>query len=238
MLANLWRIAYLELIFSLRIPASVMYVVLLPMMLMLLFGGRYSDVGALVMGLTAMVAGVSTLQGVGQVTAGMRHGIWRTIRIAIDPDWLYLAGLVFSRALRSVVVACVLLIGAYVAFGYVLKGNLALHLGIILVGSIPFAFLGLLFAYLPRTPMTGSMLLNLFILGMLAVSGVFAQPSGWLTYVSYASPLTYLVALLRDNGDPTSRHHMSAWLSTTVLVGWALAAASATVLLARAREDD
>jgi hypothetical protein len=160
MLSNVARVACLELVLSLRIPASVTYVFMLPALLLLLFGNRYSRVGVLVTGLTALVTGISTLQGVGQVTATMRHGIWKTIRVSLHPEWLYLAGVVASRVVRTLLVAAMLLACAWIGFGYSIQGSVAGHFALVVLGSATFAALGLLLAYLPAAPATASTVMN------------------------------------------------------------------------------
>lgn len=238
MLINLARIAYLELLLSLRIPVSLIYVFLLPTFLLLLFGSRVANTGLLVTGLTSLMVGTSTLQGVGQVTANMRRGIWKTIRASLHPDWLYLAGVILSRILRTVLVAIVLLIAAWIAFGYHLDGSLAVHFGLVLAGSVTFACLGLLLAYLPASPTAATMTMNVIILAMLAVSGVFAAPSGVFRTLSYASPLTFLTDLLRANAHGGIARPADAAPGLLVLALWSFGSAAWAYRLTRIREDE
>jgi ABC-2 type transport system permease protein len=238
MLSNVARVACLELVLSLRIPASVTYVFMLPALLLLLFGNRYSRVGVLVTGLTALVTGISTLQGVGQVTATMRHGIWKTIRVSLHPEWLYLAGVVASRVVRTLLVAAMLLACAWVGFGYSIQGSVAGHFALVVLGSATFAALGLLLAYLPAAPATASTVMNVTIMLMLALSGIFAPPSGVLQTLSHLSPLSYLTVLLRANAGEATITAAQAAGSTAVLLAWAAAAGWLAYRLARVREDD
>jgi ABC-type multidrug transport system permease subunit len=238
MLTNLARIAWLELLLSLRIPVSLIYVFLLPTFLLLLFGSRYTNTGLLVTGLTSLMVGTSTLQGVGQVTANMRHGIWKTIRASLHPDWLYLAGVILSRILRTVLVAIVLLISAWIAFGYHLGGSLAVHFGLVLAGSVTFACLGLFLAYLPASPMTATMTMNVIILAMLAVSGVFVVPTGIFRTLSYASPLTFLNDLLRKNAHGGLASPWDAVPGLLVLAAWSAGSAAWAYRLTQIREDE
>ena len=237
-LANLARVTYLELVFSVRIPASIIFVFLLPGILLLVLAGRYQDAPFVVPGLLALVTAFSTLQGVGQVATSMRRGIWSTFQVALDPDWLYLAGVLISRILRTMLVTTLLLLLAVVALGYRLEGSLALHLGLVLLGSISFACLGLLLAYLPRSPMAAAQAMTAAVLVMTMVSGVFFAPQGVMRTLSYLSPLTFLADLLRANGSGAPVTLPAVALTVGVLSAWALVSGGVAYRIATRREEE
>ena len=235
---NLLRITYLELLFSFRIPASLIFVLFAPTIMLLVLFNRYEEPGFIVAGLLSWVTGFSTLQGVGQVVAGMRFGIWRTLRVALHPDWLYLVGVLLSRVLRTLLVVTALLFVAFLAFGYEVNGSLLQTLGLVFCGSIVFASLGLFLAYLPKSPLTASHLISALVLVMMIVSGIFFPVSGGLEAVSWASPMTFLTHLLRASVIGESLAVRDYALYAGVLSAWTLASAFFAYRLARKREDD
>jgi ABC-type multidrug transport system permease subunit len=190
-----------------------------------------------VTGLTAMVTGISTLQGVGQVIASMRHGIWRTIRASLHPEWLYLAGLVASRIARTLLAVALLLLAAKLLFGFGLGGSLVGYFGIVLAGSVACACVGLCLAYVPPGPMSASTLMTVSVLCMTLVGGVFTSSAALVAPWTYVSPLTPIVRLLRSNVAGAAE----PWAYTRdllALVGWSAATGGAAIYLASRREDD
>jgi ABC-2 type transport system permease protein len=237
-LLNLARVTYLELLFSLRIPASIIFVFLLPALLLLVLASRFQDAPYVVPGLLALVTAFSTLQGVGQVATSMRRGIWGTFQVSLDPDWLYLAGVLASRVLRTLVVTTLLLLLAVAALGYRLEGSLALHFGLVLLGSVSFACLGLLLAYLPRSPMAAAQAMTAAVLVMTMVSGVFFPPQGVLRSVSFLSPMTFLVDLMRANAGGAPLALGDVALAVGVLAAWGVASGGMAYRIATRREEE
>lgn len=237
-LLNLGRITYLETLFSLRIPASLIFVFLLPSLMLLLLGSRSESKDFVVPGLIALVVAFSTMQGVGQVVSSMRHGIWETFQTAFHPTWLYLGGVLVSRLIRTVLVTSFLLGLAFAAFGYWVEGSLLLHLAAIVVGSVTFACLGLLLAFLPRSPNGAGQWINVSTFVLMVVSGTFFVPTGVLAGVSLVSPLTYLTRLVRANalGAPLTTGEVA--LDLGVLAAWAVVSAGLAYHLSRVREAD
>ncbi len=124
-----------------------------------------------------------------------------------------LASLVFGTALTSVV----LVVG--LAFLGAAVTNAALAVIALFLGSACFAGMGVLLASTSsRTPSNVMMLSSLIRFPLIFVSGVFvplSQLDGTVLFVSYASPLTYLVDLFNVGLGGTST--FPAWLDILVL---------------------
>lgn len=238
MLRNLSRITYLELVFSLRIPVSLVFNFLAPSMMLLLLGSRLNAQHFIIPGLIALFAATSTIQGVGQVANSMRYGIWKTLRVSLHPAWLYLLGLLISRILRSILVTLFLLLLAFIAFDYRLDGSFLLHTAYLFLGSCAFASIGLLLAYLPKSAMSGGTLINLCVLCMTIVSGTFITPTGVLKLLSYASPLTFVTDLVRANALGQPLPTTTILLDIAILVAWVVGGSACAYWLANNREED
>src|SRR4029079_17153903 len=112
----------------------------------------------------------------------------------------FLAGIMISRLLFMVPEVLVLLIFARVAFGVVIYGNLLAGLLRILLGAATFAGLGLLVASRAKTLEAVSGLMNLVMLPMWLLSGIFFSSDRFpeMTQpVTQALPLTLLIDSLR-----------------------------------------
>jgi ABC-type multidrug transport system permease subunit len=238
LLTNLGRITYLETVFSLRIPASLIFVFLLPSLMLLLLGGRSGARDVVVPGLIGLVTAFSAMQGVGQVAGSMRKGIWQTLQTALHPTWIYFAGVLVSRIIRTVLVTYFLLALAWVAFGYWIKGSLTLHFFAVLLGSVSFACLGLLLGYLPKSPTAAAQWINVVSFLLTMVSGIFFLPTGVLATLSLASPLTYLTRLVRGNAMGTPLSFSAVCLDLSMLAVWGVVSAVWAYHLAQVREDD
>jgi len=124
-----------------------------------------------------------------------------------------LASLIFGTALTSVV----LVVG--LAFLGTAVTNAVLAVIALLLGSACFAGMGVLLASTSsRTPSNVMMLSSLIRFPLIFVSGVFvplSQLDGAVLFVSYASPLTYLVDLFNAGLGGSST--FPAWLDILVL---------------------
>ena len=163
-------------------------------------GGRYIDF--LVPGLLGMSLMGGGLWGVGFVTVDMRIRklLKRFLATPDAQDGDFLAGVMISRLLFMVPEVLVLLVFARMAFGVVIYGSLLTVLLLIFLGAVTFAGLGLLVASRARTLEAVSGLMNLVMLPMWLLSGIFfsserfpaaAQP------LIKALPLTALIDSLR-----------------------------------------
>jgi ABC-2 type transport system permease protein len=186
-------------------------------------GGRYIDF--LVPGLVGMSLMGGGLWGVGFVTVDMR--IRKVLkRFLATPmrksDFLF--GILFSRLLFLVPEILVLLLFARLAFGVVIQGSLLAVAALVLLGALTFAGIGLLVASRARTLEAVSGLMNLVMLPMWVLSGIFFSserfPEAMQPFIK-ALPLTPLIDALRAvTLEGTSLPEL--WPQVAILSGWAV----------------
>jgi ABC-type polysaccharide/polyol phosphate export permease len=119
----------------------------------------------------------------------------------------------------------VLLVFARLAFGVVIQGSVLAVAAIILLGSLTFAGLGLLVACRAQTLETVSGLMNLVMLPMWVLSGIFFSPDRFPDAAQpfiHAIPLTPLIEALR-NVSLEGASLASQWPQVATLAAWAVA---------------
>lgn len=162
-------------------------------------GGRYIDF--LVPGLLGMGLMGGGMWGIGFVTVDMR--IRKLLKRYLATPMRkgdFLAALMVSRLLFMVPEVLVLLLFAWVAFGVAVAGSLGAVVCVILVGAFAFAGLGLLVASRATTTEAVSGLMNLVMLPMWVLSGIFFSSERFPEFLQpliKALPLTALIDALR-----------------------------------------
>jgi ABC-type multidrug transport system permease subunit len=185
-------------------------------------GGRYIDF--LVPGLVGMSLMGGGLWGVGFVTVDMR--IRKVLKRFLATPMRksdFLLGILVSRLLFLVPEVLVLLVFARLAFGVVIQGSLLAVVALILLGALAFAGIGLLVASRARTLEAVSGLMNLVMLPMWVLSGIFFSserfPEAMQPFIK-ALPLTPLIEALRGvTLEGTSLEAL--WRQVAILVAWA-----------------
>jgi ABC-type multidrug transport system permease subunit len=136
----------------------------------------------------------------------------------------FLLGILLSRLIFLVPEILVLLVFARLAFGVVIQGSLLAVVALVLLGALAFAGIGLLVASRARTIETVSGLMNLVMLPMWVLSGIFFSserfPEAMQPFVK-ALPLTTLIDALRAvtlEGTPLA----TLWPQVAILAGWAV----------------
>jgi ABC-2 type transport system permease protein len=186
-------------------------------------GGRYIDF--LVPGLLGMSLMGGGLWGVGFVTVDMRiRKVLKRFLATPMRKTDFLLGLLISRLIFLVPEILVLLVFAWLAFGVVIQGSLLVIVALILLGALAFAGIGLLVASRARTLEAVSGLMNLVMLPMWVLSGVFFSserfPDAMQPFIK-ALPLTTLIDALRSVMlEGTSA--LSIWPEVAILAGWAV----------------
>lgn len=135
-------------------------------------GGRYIDF--LVPGLLGMSLMGGGMWGVGYVIVDMR--IRKLLRRFLATPMRrrhFLAAIMLSRLVFMIPEILVLLLFAHLAFGVAIYGSLLAVTGLILLGAFTFAGIGLLVASRARTIEAVSGLLNLVMMPMWILSGIF-----------------------------------------------------------------
>jgi ABC-2 type transport system permease protein len=162
-------------------------------------GGRYIDF--LVPGLLGMSLMGGGLWGVGFVIVDMR--IRKLLKRFLATPMRrtdFLGGIMISRILFIIPEVLIILLFARLAFGVVIYGSLLSLVFLILLGSLTFAGVGLLVASRAETVETVSGLMNLVMLPMWLLSGVFFSSErfpGVVQPLIKALPLTLLIDALR-----------------------------------------
>lgn len=157
-------------------------------------GGRYIDF--LVPGLLGMSLMGGGLWGLGFVTVDMR--IRKLLKRFVATPMRksdFLAGLMLSRLMFLVPEVIVLLVFARIAFGVVIYGSILAVILLILLGAVTFAGLGLLVASRAKTLEAVSGLMNLVMLPMWLLSGIFFSHDRFPESVQPAIKLLPLTAL-------------------------------------------
>lgn len=238
---NLGRITFLELLWGLRVPESVVYNFLLPTLILVILGLIQSGQGylhILVPGMIALTTASSAMQGVGTTTSYMRaFGNWRTLRASPIPTPLYFAGLICSRVVRTLLIVSFMLLVAYFLFGYRIRGSVILTLVYVFIGSLVFAALGLAIAYMISSPQSVSGALNVVFLPMFFTSNaLFISHVPWVKTVSLFFPLVFLVDLIRD----ISRDAIGSdtWRNLGALFMWFVIYSLIALFFARRRVEE
>ena len=184
-------------------------------------GGRYIDF--LVPGLLGMSLMGGGLWGVGFVTVDMRiRKLLKRFLATPMKKSDFLAGIMLSRLVFMIPEMVVLLLFSYFAFGVVIQGSL-LALGVlILLGAFTFSGMGLLVASRARTLEAVSGLMNLVMLPMWVLSGIFFSsehfPAAAQPFIKLI-PLTPLINGLRAvslEGATLA----SQWPEVVILAAW------------------
>jgi ABC-2 type transport system permease protein len=185
-------------------------------------GGRYIDF--LIPGLLGMSLMGGGLWGVGFATVDLR--IRKVLKRFLatpmrKPD--FLAAMIVSRLFLLVPEVLVVLIFARLAFGVVIQGSLLAMGVLILLGALMFAGIGLLVACRAQTLETVSGLMNLVMLPMWVLSGIFFSPERFPAVAQpfiRVLPLTPLIDALR-NVSLEGASLASQWVQVVTLAAWA-----------------
>jgi ABC-2 type transport system permease protein len=186
-------------------------------------GARYIDF--LVPGLLGMGLMGGGLWGVGFVTVDMR--IRKLLKRFLATPMRksdFLAALMLSRLLFMTPEMVLLLAFAYFAFGVVIQGSLLAVIVLILLGAFTFSGIGLLVASRASTLEAVSGLMNLVMLPMWVLSGIFFSaerfPDAAQPFIQ-TLPLTALINALRAvmiEGASLA----SQWHEVALLIGWSV----------------
>jgi ABC-2 type transport system permease protein len=184
-------------------------------------GGRYIDF--LVPGLIGMSLMNGGMWGVGFfiVDIRIRKVLKRFLATPMrKTDFLY--GVLCSRLLFLIPEILVLLLFSWLGFGVEIQGSLLALSVLILLGAFAFAGIGLLVASRARTLEAVSGLMNLVMMPMWVLSGIFFSserfPEGMQPFIK-ALPLTPLIDALRAitlEGTPL----LELWPQVAILTAW------------------
>src|SRR5579863_6659778 len=164
-------------------------------------GARYIDF--VVPGLLGMNLMGSAIWGLGfSIVEARQKKLLKRYVASPMPRWRYLMSFLLSRLLLLVIEVLFFLGFAKLAFGVPFRGSLAQLALLCLLASLAFSALGLLVASRARTMEAASGLMNLVMLPMWILSGVFFSASRFPNIVQpivRALPLTAAIDALRGN---------------------------------------
>ncbi len=184
-------------------------------------GSRYIDF--VVPGLLGMNLMGSAMWGLGfSIVDGRQKKLLKRMVASPMPRWQYLAGFLLSRLGMLVIEVVVFLGFAWLVFGVPFRGPLW-QLGLVcVITSLTFSALGLLVASRAKTMEAVSGLMNLVMLPMWILSGVFFSASRFPAVVQpiiKALPLTAAIDAMRGNMlQGTQLGHMLA--PVAILLAW------------------
>jgi ABC transporter DrrB family efflux protein len=164
-------------------------------------GSRYIDF--VVPGLLGMNLMGSAMWGLGfSIVEARQKKLLKRMVASPMPKWQYLASFLLSRLVMLIIEVVVFLAFTRLAFGVPFRGSL-IDLGILCVlTSLAFSALGLLVASRARTTEAVSGLMNLVMLPMWILSGIFFSASRFpalIQPVVRALPLTAAIDAMRGN---------------------------------------
>jgi ABC-2 type transport system permease protein len=164
-------------------------------------GARYIDF--VVPGLLGMNLMSSAIWGMGfAIVEARQKKLLKRLVASPMPRWQYLASYILSRLVMLVIEVVAFLGFARLVFGVPFRGSLA-ELGILCVlTSLAFSALGLLVASRAKTMEAASGLMNLVMLPMWILSGVFFSASRFPAVIQpfvRALPLTAAIDAMRGN---------------------------------------
>jgi ABC-type multidrug transport system permease subunit len=186
-------------------------------------GGRYIDF--LVPGLLGMNIMGGGLWGVGFVTVDLRiRKLLKRFLATPMKKRDFLLGLMISRLLFLIPEVVILLVFAWLTFGVVISGSIFAVTVLVLLGAFTFAGLGLLVASRAKTIEAVSGLMNLVMLPMWILSGIFFSSSNFPDAAQpliKAIPLTPLIDAMRAvmlEGASLA----DQWAQIAILAAWGL----------------
>jgi len=199
-------------------------------------GARYIDF--VVPGLLGMNLMGSAIWGMGfSIVEARQKKLLKRMVASPMPRWQYLASFILSRLVMLVIEVVVFVGFARLAFGVPFRGSL-LDLGIIcLITSLAFSSLGLLIASRAKTMEAASGLMNLVMLPMWILSGVFFSATRFPSVIQpfvRALPLTAAIDALRSNMlQGIGLHHLVTPMA--ILLAWLVVPFALTIKIFRWR---
>lgn len=184
-------------------------------------GSRYIDF--VVPGLLGMNLMGSAIWGMGfAIVEARQKKLLKRLVASPMPKWQYMASFILSRLVMLVIEVIVFVGFARLVFGVPARGSLWALGFICLITSLAFSALGLLVASRAKTMEAASGLMNLVMLPMWILSGVFFSASRFPNIIQpfvKALPLTAAIDALRSNMlQGLSLSHMS--LQILILLAW------------------
>src|SRR5271154_2483844 len=199
-------------------------------------GARYIDF--VVPGLLGMNLMSSAIWGLGfSIVEARQKKLLKRLVASPMPRWQYLASFLLSRLLLLVIEVGVFLGFARLVFGVPFRGPIWQLVLVCVLASLSFSALGLLIASRAKTMEAASGLMNLIMLPMWILSGVFFSASRFPNVIQpfvRALPLTAAIDALRGNMlQGLALNHLLAPIA--ILLTWLLVSFSMALRIFRWR---
>ena len=199
-------------------------------------GARYIDF--VVPGLLGMNLMGSAIWGMGfSIVEARQKKLLKRMVASPMPRWQYMASFILSR-LGMLVIEVVVFVGfARLAFGVPIRGSIVDLAIICLITSLAFSSLGLLIASRAKTMEAASGLMNLVMLPMWILSGVFFSATRFPAVIQpfvRSLPLTAAIDALRSNMlQGIGLHHLT--MPIAILFAWLVIPFAVTMKIFRWR---
>jgi ABC-2 type transport system permease protein len=199
-------------------------------------GARYIDF--VIPGLLGMNLMGSAIWGMGfSIVESRQKKLLKRLVASPMPRWQYMLSFILSRLVMLVIEVAVFVGFARLAFGVPLRGSLVDLSIICLITSLSFSALGLLIASRARTMEAASGLMNLVMLPMWILSGVFFSATRFPAIIQpfvQALPLTAAIDALRSNMlQGIGLNHLMAPIA--ILLAWLVIPFAVTMKIFRWR---
>jgi ABC-2 type transport system permease protein len=227
-LALTWRQYRLERRMFWRNPSAAFFGVLLPLLLLAIFGavfsGRQRDLNVIVPGIAGMSVMSATFTSLAyNLTTLRERGILKRLRGTPLPTSAYLAGLAANAIANAVLQVAIVLVVGHLLLGVSWPGDWVALAVFVCAGVICFALLGVALSHAIPNPESAPAYVNAVFLPQILIAGVFYDASGApniIHDIAQALPLTHLVDGL--SGAIVDHQGIgSHWVALLVLASWA-----------------
>ena len=226
--ALVWRQYRLERRMFWRNPSAAFFGVVLPLLLLAIFGavfaGRDEDLDVIVPGIAAMSVMSATFTSLAyNLTTLRERGILKRLRGTPLPTSAYLTGLAANAIANAVLQVAIVLVVGHVALGVSWPGDWVALAVFVCAGVTCFALLGVALSHAIPNPESAPAYVNAVFLPQILIAGVFydAQDAPNVIHdIAQALPLTHLVDGL--SGAIVDNEGLgSHWVALLVLASWA-----------------
>jgi ABC-2 type transport system permease protein len=227
-IAVAWRQFRLERKMFWRNPSAAFFGVLLPLLLLAIFGavfsGRDEDLDVIVPGIAAMSIMSATFIALAyNVTTLRERGILKRLRGTPLPTPAYVAGLAGNAVANAALQVAIVIVAGRLVFGVTWPQDWLALIVFAVAGVVCFTLLGVALAHFIPNPESAPAYVNAVFLPQILIAGVFFdadEAPALIRDIAQALPLTHLVDGLSGamiDGEGIGDH----WVALLVLALWA-----------------
>ena len=217
-----------------RTPVAAFFTLALPVFFLALFsvlfgdanvtdGYRFSQFFAPAMAVFAACSATFSNLSIGTAFA-RDQGILKRVRGTPLPPWIYMSGRIGSGVWIAVVSVVLMFLFGWSLFGFVmLWDNIAVALGVFVLGMATFSALGLSVCAIVRTADTVPAVTNAVFLPMAFISGIFIpleDAPEWLLILGDIFPLKHFADPFGASFNPFHTGPVLGWENLAILVAW------------------